>query len=104
MALRLFSRALNSLGRVIGQAVAQSPQAVHFARSTKRARLRTRTEKFPGSPEMPSTSVAVNTLMFRLQPASTNLGEITHMEQSLVGKVLSSWAITPPIAGEVSTM
>src|SRR5512135_2262874 len=35
--------------------------------------------------------------MFRCLPASTIFGEIIHMEQSPVGKVLSSMTIVPPI-------
>ncbi len=34
---------------------------------------------------------------------SMNLGDSMHMEQSLVGKVLSSWAILPPMVGARST-
>src|SRR4030042_5386499 len=103
IALRVESKALNSSGRMIGQAVAQSPQPVHLAMSTNRACLRRLTLKFPGSPEILSTSVAVRIPMLRWRPASTNFGEIIHIEQSLVGKVLSNWAITPPIAGDDST-
>jgi hypothetical protein len=38
-----------------------------------------------------------------LRAHSTSFGERMHIEQSPVGKVLSSWAIFPPIAGEEST-
>mgnify|MGYP005624780881 CR=1 FL=1 len=41
--------------------------------------------------------------MLICRPTSTSLGERIHMEQSLVGKVLSSLAITPPMAGDFST-
>ena len=37
--------------------------------------------------------------MLRCRPTSTSLGEITHIAQSFVGKVLSSCDITPPIGG-----
>ena len=37
--------------------------------------------------------------MFGCRPTSTSLGASIHMEQSLVGKVLSSWAIWPPMLG-----
>jgi hypothetical protein len=37
--------------------------------------------------------------MFGCRPTSTSLGERIHMEQSLVGKVLSSWAMWPPMLG-----
>ena len=33
---------------------------------------------------------------FRCLPTSTSLGERVHIEQSFVGKVLSSWAMWPP--------
>ena len=36
--------------------------------------------------------------MLGCRPTSTSLGASIHMEQSLVGKVLSSWAIWPPMA------
>ena len=36
--------------------------------------------------------------MFRCGPVSTSLGLMVHMAQSLVGKVLSSWAMWPPMA------
>ena len=36
--------------------------------------------------------------MLGCRPTSTSLGERIHIEQSLVGKVLSSWAIWPPMA------
>ncbi len=37
--------------------------------------------------------------MLGCRPTSTSLGESIHIEQSLVGKVLSSWAIWPPMVG-----
>jgi hypothetical protein len=43
------------------------------------------------------------TSIFGCRPTSTSLGERIHMEQSLVGKVLSSWAIWPPMLGAFST-
>jgi len=48
-------------------------------------------------------SERVSNSMFRCRPTSTSLGEIIHIEQSLVGKVLSSWAMAPPMAGDFST-
>ena len=41
--------------------------------------------------------------MLGCRPTSTSLGASIHMEQSLVGKVLSSWAIWPPMLGAFST-
>ena len=37
--------------------------------------------------------------MLGCRPTSTSLGASIHIEQSLVGKVLSSWAIWPPMLG-----
>jgi hypothetical protein len=59
--------------------------------------------KFPLTPERFSISAHVIRLMFRCRPTSTSLGEIIHMAQSLVGKVLSSSLITPPMADDFST-
>jgi len=60
------------------------------------------TSKFPSSPEMLSTSERVKSSIFICRPTSTSLGEIIHMAQSLVGKVLSSWDIIPPIELDLS--
>ena len=49
------------------------------------------------------SSELVTISMFRCLPASTSLGARVHIEQSLVGKVLSSWAMWPPRAGAFST-
>ena len=57
------------------------------------------TVKLPASPSMAVTEARVRSSMFRCRPTSTSLGEIIHMEQSLVGKVLSSCAMEPPMAG-----
>ena len=55
--------------------------------------------KSPFSPSTLSTSVYVRISIFGCRPTSTSLGESIHMEQSLVGKVLSSWAMCPPMLG-----
>jgi len=86
----------------MGHAAAQSPQPVHLLVSTNRARWRSRTVKSPGWPLMLSTSVIVRMSMLRWRPVSTNLGDMMHIAQSLVGNVLSSWAIVPPMAGPES--
>jgi len=52
---------------------------------------------------MDSIELLVIMFMFRCRPTSTSLGEIIHMAQSLVGKVLSSLAIIPPMLDEFST-
>ncbi len=62
-----------------------------------------RTEKAPSVPEMPVISASVISSMLTCRPTSTSLGARIHMEQSFVGNVLSSWAITPPMAGDFST-
>ena len=61
------------------------------------------TAKFPASPETLSTSARVNSSILRCRPTSTSLGERIHMEQSLVGKVLSNWDIIPPMEEDLST-
>jgi len=61
------------------------------------------TSKLPASPDTLWTSESVSSSMFMCRPTSTSFGEIIHMAHSLVGKVLSSWAIVPPMAGEAST-
>ena len=48
------------------------------------------------SPALTLDSVAI-------LPTSTSFGDSMQSEQSLVGKVLSSWAMTPPMAGFSST-
>jgi hypothetical protein len=62
------------------------------------------TVKFPISPETSTTSDRVSRLTFRCRPTSTSLGEMIHIAQSLVGKVLSSWDMTPPMPALFSTM
>ncbi len=41
--------------------------------------------------------------MFGFLSQSISFGERMHIEQSLVGNVLSSWAIRPPMLGDSST-
>ena len=60
--------------------------------------------KSPWVPVIPLTSARVINSMFSCRPTSTSLGARIHIEQSLVGKVLSSWDMTPPMAGDLSTM
>ncbi len=91
-----------SFGTSIGQTFVHSPQLVHFERSTYLASWRIFALKFPGSPSNSKISVPVLSSMFKCRPTSTSLGEITHMAQSLVGKVLSSWDMRPPMAEDFS--
>ena len=102
-ALRLDKPSSYSLGSSMGQTLLHSPQLVHLDKSTKRGCRRSRALKTPGSPSRARTSVLVNISIFRCRPTSTSLGEIIHMAQSLVGKVLSNWDINPPIAEDCST-
>src|SRR5208337_1532198 len=60
------------------------------------------TRKCPDSPSTFSTSVRVWILIFACLWTSTIFGERMHIEQSLVGNVLSSCAMWPPIVGSRS--
>ena len=51
---------------------------------------------------MSVSSVLACSWMLGCRPVSTSFGDMMHMAQSLVGKVLSSWAMAPPIAGLLS--
>ena len=59
--------------------------------------------KFPALPLRSRSFALVIISMFGDRPASTSFGASIHMEQSLVGNVLSSCAITPPIEAFFST-
>ena len=76
---------------------------VPFSISTNRGCCCSRAVKRPGPPSSPSSSVPVNNSMFRCRPTSTSFGEIIHIAQSLVGNVLSSCDIRPPMADDFST-
>ena len=86
-----------------GQFSTQLPHPVHSSISMLRARFLSFTLKLPSSPEMPSTSERVSNSMLICRPTSTSFGAIIHMAQSLVGKVLSSWDIIPPMEPDFST-
>ena len=81
----------------------QVPQPVQMSVLTLRARFLILTLKSPAEPSMDSISAYVMISILRCRPTSTSLGEIIHMVQSLVGNVLSSWDITPPMAAFFST-
>ncbi len=102
-ARRVESPSSYSLGSGTGQTLAHSPQLVHLAGSMKRGRSRTLALKRPGPPSSDSTSAWVMISMLRCRPTSTSLGEMIHIAQSLVGKVLSNWDIIPPMADCFST-
>ena len=82
-----------------GQFSMQAPHPVHRSMLMLRARFLTLTLKLPGFPSTASRSAYVINSIFRCRPTSTSLGEMIHMAQSLVGKVLSSWDMTPPMEG-----
>ena len=65
-------------------------QATHFSASTYLGFFRIVAVKLPASPSREISSAFVTSSMFGCLPASTSLGESMHIEQSLVGKVLSS--------------
>ena len=94
---------LNSAFTETGQTLAQSPHPVHLSKLTKRGALVNLTLNFPGSPSTDSTvrSVLISTLGWR--PTSTSFGDNIQAEQSFVGKVLSSCAMTPPMLIPFST-
>src|SRR5574341_639991 len=99
MDLRLLMPALYSSGTFEGHFSVHEPQPVHFVSSTCRAFFITFTLKSPAFPVMDLTSLYESNSMFGCLPVSTSLGERMHMAQSFVGKVLSSWDITPPMLG-----
>src|SRR3972149_3197696 len=82
---------------------AHTPHPLHFSSFMYRLLLFISTLKFLGSPDRPSTLALVTRMMFGCLPASTSLGARIHIEQSFVGKVLSSWPITPPMLEDCST-
>jgi len=88
----------------MGQTAAQSPQPVHLERSTYRGAFVSLTVKRPASPSTDSTVRRVRISTLGCLPTSTSLGERMQAEQSLVGNVLSSWAMTPPMLIPFSTM
>ena len=94
---------LKASGYSMGQYLTQVAQPVHFSSIIYRGFFLRMTLKSPAEPSTLSTSVYVRTSMFGCRPTSTSLGERIHMEQSLVGNVLSSWAICPPMLGSFST-
>jgi len=59
--------------------------------------------KFPGFPSSFSSFARVRISTLRFRAHSTSFGETMQVAQSPVGKVLSRWAIIPPMAAEFST-
>jgi len=61
-----------------------------------------RTLKLPTEPLTSSSSEYVNMVTFSCCPTSDIFGVRMQAEQSRVGKVLSNWAMCPPIEGSRS--
>ena len=99
IALRVPSPASNALGISMGHTSEQSLHIVHLSMSTKRGRWRTVTLKLPMSPSTFNTSDMVSTSMLMSRMHSTSFGEMMHVAQSPVGKVLSRRDMVPPTAG-----
>src|SRR5271157_834224 len=94
----------NTLGAsIFGHLDAQSPHPLHLEASTYRGFFNTVTLKLPAFPVTFVTSWYVISSMLGFRNTSTIFGAKMHKLQSLVGKVLSSWAIRPPMDGVFST-
>ncbi|OPX60163.1 MAG: hypothetical protein A4E30_01180 [Methanomassiliicoccales archaeon PtaB.Bin215] len=87
-----------------GHFSAQRPQPTHLSSRTYRGFFFKVTVKLPASPSTLMTSVKVIMLIMGCLAASTSFGDRMHIEQSLVGKVLSNWDMTPPMLALDSTM
>ncbi len=92
-----------SWGTVTGQAFMHSPHPVHFSSSMNLAFLTSLTLKPPFAALTFLTSVWVMISMLGWLSTSYIWGASMQMEQSLVGKVLSSLAIMPPMLAVSST-
>ena len=90
MAFLVLSPISQSLTTLLGHFSRHSPQPVHLVSSTYLAFLRTFTLKLPTLPSTPTTSAYVITLVFGWLKQSAIFGASMHIEQSFVGKVLSS--------------
>src|SRR3970040_699245 len=90
-------------GTWTGQYSKQVVQPVQMSSLTYRGFLFSVTVKPPASPSTRTTSVLVRISMFGCRLHSMNFGDSMHIEQSLVGKVLSGCDIFPPMAGDLST-
>ena len=103
MAFRIFVFSSYSFRASMGHFWAQLPQPVHFFGSTLSDFCFTVTVKLPASPSTIAISAFVIRSMLWCLPVATSFGAMMHMAQSFVGKVLSSWAIVPPMLGCFST-
>src|SRR4030066_2533011 len=103
MAFLIFVFSSYSLVVSIGHFWAQLPQPVRFFESTRNACCFTVTLKLPASPSTVAISAFVMRPMLWCLPVATSFGAMMHIAQSFVGKVLSSWAIVPPMLACFST-
>ena len=92
-----------SSGMLTGQASTHAPHPVHFSSSTYFALFISLTLNFPFTFFTFLTSVFVSISIFSWLSTSNIWGASMQIEQSFVGKVLSSRAIMPPILAVSST-
>ncbi|MCJ7659725.1 MAG: hypothetical protein MUO67_11295 [Anaerolineales bacterium] len=92
-----------SLGRTTGHTFVQSPQRVHES-ETNLARWFIDTWKSPGLPSTLVTSASDRISILGCRSTSDIFGASMQIEQSSVGKFLSSTAIIPPIVASFSTI
>src|SRR5450759_2485062 len=94
---------LKGSGTLTGQYSMHVVHPVHLSSSMYLGFRVSVTVKLPALPFTSATSVYVSISMFGCRSHSMNFGDSMHIEQSLVGKVLSSWDIFPPMVGFFST-
>ena len=92
------SRRSNSFGRLDRANLGAIAASVAFFNINVARILADLDLEAPGWPETLWMSASVMISIFLFRAHSTNLGERMHIAQSPVGKVLSSWAIRPPMA------
>ena len=106
MGLRMFRPRLNSSGvfpRRNTQTSMHSMQPTQASSMMKRGLWRTVTLKLPTYPSTLSTSAIVQRVMLGFERTSVIFGVRMQAAQSRVGKVLSNWAMCPPMEGSRST-
>src|SRR4030042_863274 len=94
----------NELTPSIGQCSAHTPQPVHLSSRMYLECFVIVTLKSPAFPSTFLSSAWVRRVMFSCLPVATSFGDTMHIAQSLVGKVLSSCAIVPPLLRPASSM
>ncbi len=103
IALLSLRPSLNSSIASTGHFRAHTPQPVHFSSSMYLGCLINITWKFPSSPSTLFISAPIISSMLECLPALTSFGARMHIAQSLVGKVLSSCVMVPPMLGDSSS-